>query len=380
MWFKSILVLCIVLPSYGNQDTCQTHDKIVKAGYTAERYDVVTEDGYILEVNRIPRGKGSSWSSKRPVVFMMHGLTGCSNSYVELGSQYAMGFNLADSGFDVWLGNARGVGNSRRHKSLNPDNNRQKSKFFDFSWEEIALYDLPAMIEFALKTAGQDKLHYVGHSQGGTVFLVLNSMKPEYNKKFISAHLLAGVGYQKNFPNSLLKTAARFTTTIHNLAKTSGIYEIMGPDWNSKNAIAKSGCANGACSRSSEVEDIIEEIVNGADLVAGSSVKQFAHFGQNINDRVFRRFYYTPSINLLKYGSLSPPEYNLKKVNVDITMHYALGDDILDERDVLSMVADLPRAKARKVAKDTFSHVDFVASSLVKQLVTDYIIDDLKRR
>ncbi|CAH3966153.1 unnamed protein product [Pieris brassicae] len=284
MWFTSILVLCIVIPSYGNQDTCQTHDKIVKAGYTAERYDVVTEDGYILEVNRIPRGKGSSWSSKRPVVFMMHGLTGCSNCYVELGSQYAMGITIQD---------------------------------------------------------------------------------------------LISCGY---FPPFQLKTAARFTTTIHNLAKTSGIYEILGPDWNSKNANAKSGCANGACSRSSEVEEIIEEIVDGADLMAGSSVKQFAHFGQNINDKVFRRFYHTPSINLLVYGSLNPPKYDLKKVDVDITMHYALGDEILDERDVLSMVADLPRAKARKVAKADFSHVDFVASSLVKQLVTDYIIADLRRR
>ncbi|CAK1544445.1 unnamed protein product [Leptosia nina] len=377
MWCKILLVgvLCTVLPSYGYKakDMCKTHDKIVAAGYPAERYDVETKDGYILEVNRIPRGK-NPWTLRRPVVFLMHGLTGCSNSYVELGPKYAMGFNLADSGFDVWIGNARGVGNSRRHKSLNPDDYFQKKDFFDFTWEHIALNDMPAMIDFALQKSGQDKLHYIGHSQGGTVFLVLNSMKPEYNAKFASAHLLAGVGYQKNFPNTLLKTAAALTTSIHTLASARGVYEIYGPNWNTNRAATRNSAGT------PDVEDILEEIVDGADLMAGSAVKQFAHYGQNINDKAFRRWYYTPTMNLLIYGSLDPPKYDLKKINVDVIMHYTVGDELLDERDVLAMVKDLPRATARKVAKADFKHVDFVASSYVKTLVTDFIVEDLRRR
>ncbi|CAG4983867.1 unnamed protein product [Colias eurytheme] len=358
------------------------HDKIRSAGYPAERYDVTTSDGYILEVNRIPRGQNQHDARARPVVFMMHGLTGCSNSYVELGPRYAMGFNLADAGFDVWLGNARGVGNSRRHVSLNPDHRRQKFDFFDFSWEDIALYDLPAMIDFALQHTGQNRLHYIGHSQGGTVFLVLNSMRTEYNAKFASAHLLAGVGYQRHFPNPTLKRAASFTSSIHALAKTRGVVEIYGPDWTvtSEGIVSSSTCANTTCSRDADLDQIIEEIIDGAELMAGSAVKQFAHYGQNINDRAFRRWYYSPTMNILKYGSATPPSYNLNRINVDVIMHYTLGDDLLDERDVLSMVNDLPRGQARRVAKADFGHVDFVASSLVKSLVTDFIIDDLRRR
>lgn len=71
------------------------------------------------------------------------------------------------------------------------------------------------LIVLFLAHTGEQKLHYVGHSQGGTVFLVLNSMKTEYNDKIASAHLLAGVGYMANFPNAPLRTIAAMTTPIY---------------------------------------------------------------------------------------------------------------------------------------------------------------------
>lgn len=40
---------------------------------------------------------------------------------------------------------------------------------FSRSFDEMAKYDLPATIDFILKKTGQDKLHYVGHSQGTTI-------------------------------------------------------------------------------------------------------------------------------------------------------------------------------------------------------------------
>lgn len=124
-------------------------------------------------------------------------------------------YNLADAGFDVWMGNAKGTRNSRYHVSLNPDDSTEKLEFFDFTFEQIATKDLPAMIDYALEYTGKSQLHYIGHSQGGTVFLVLNSMLPEYNEKIASAHLLAGVGYQNYFPSKYLGSLATHTNTIY---------------------------------------------------------------------------------------------------------------------------------------------------------------------
>jgi len=44
-----------------------------------------------------------------------------------------------------------------------------KSKeYWDFDFEQMGTHDQPAMIDFILKTTGQQKLSYVGHSEGTT--------------------------------------------------------------------------------------------------------------------------------------------------------------------------------------------------------------------
>lgn len=125
-----------------------------------------------------------------------------------------LAYNLADGGFDVWMGNARGNRNSRFHVSLDPDSSSDKVEFFDFTFEEIAILDIPAMIDYILQYTGHEQLHYIGHSQGGTCFFILSSMMPEYNQKIKSAHLLAGVGYQGHFPNGELTALAMMTDII----------------------------------------------------------------------------------------------------------------------------------------------------------------------
>lgn len=57
---------------------------------------------------------------------------------------------LADAGYDVWFGNARGNTYSKRHISLKPDD----AKYWDFSWHEMAFYDVPAEIDYIYKIKG----------------------------------------------------------------------------------------------------------------------------------------------------------------------------------------------------------------------------------
>jgi len=56
-----------------------------------------------------------------------------------------MAFFFADSGFDVWLNNSRGNTFSRHHKHLDPD---VHPGYWNFSFQEMAEYDLPALFEF----------------------------------------------------------------------------------------------------------------------------------------------------------------------------------------------------------------------------------------
>lgn len=66
-------------------------------------------------------------------------------------------------------------------------------KYWEFSWNEIGSYDLPAFIDTVLAKTAQKSLHYIGHSQGTTSFFVMLSMYPEYNDKIRSFHGMAPV-------------------------------------------------------------------------------------------------------------------------------------------------------------------------------------------
>lgn len=159
---------------------------IAEEGYPVEEHYVNTPDGYILKVVRIPGAPNSPPAQGKRVVFVQHGLLCSSADWVVLGKGKALAYLLADAGYDVWLGNARGNTNSRKHQYLSPDH----KDFWNFSWHEIGQIDLPAMIDFVLLNTGEKDLHYIGHSQGTTSFFVMTSLRKEMNAKIRTMHAL----------------------------------------------------------------------------------------------------------------------------------------------------------------------------------------------
>ncbi|XP_046651988.1 lipase lipl-3-like [Daphnia pulicaria] len=103
---------------------------IINRGYPVASYSVTTSDGYILELHRIPGRKGqtSDLGTGKPV-WLQHGLLCSSADWLITPSDQSLAFILADLGYDVWLGNARGNVYSRKHKTLT---HTQKS-YWDFS-------------------------------------------------------------------------------------------------------------------------------------------------------------------------------------------------------------------------------------------------------
>ena len=145
-----------------------------------EEYNVVTDDGYVLGLYRIPGVKGQSQDEQgvrgRPPVLLMHGLWFDMMAWVVNGNQSAPAYVLARAGYDVWLGNHRGVRNSERHVFLDPET----KEYWNFSWEEYGTRDLPAFINFIKTTTGFSKVNYIGHSAGTSGLLAGASLKPEF--------------------------------------------------------------------------------------------------------------------------------------------------------------------------------------------------------
>ncbi|KAJ8540501.1 hypothetical protein K7X08_032488 [Anisodus acutangulus] len=114
--------------------TCQ--DVITELGYPYEALRVVTDDGYILLLERIPR------HDARKVVYLQHGVFDSSMGWVSNGVVGSPAFAAYDQGYDVFLGNFRGLV-SREHV----DSNISPRQYWQYSINEHGTRDIPAMIE-----------------------------------------------------------------------------------------------------------------------------------------------------------------------------------------------------------------------------------------
>ncbi|GFS32406.1 alpha/beta-Hydrolases superfamily protein [Actinidia rufa] len=158
--------------------TCQ--DVITELGYPYEAIPVVTADGYVLLLERIPR------RDSRKVVYFQHGILDSSMGWVSNGVVGSPAFAAFDQGYDVFLGNFRGLV-SREHV----DKNISSRQYWDYSINEHGTEDIPAMLEkihevkvSELKSnqpAGEEeeinddqpyKLCAVCHSLGGAAILM----------------------------------------------------------------------------------------------------------------------------------------------------------------------------------------------------------------
>ncbi|KAL3824772.1 hypothetical protein ACJIZ3_020801 [Penstemon smallii] len=114
--------------------TCQ--DVITELGYPYDAIRVVTADGYILLLERIPR------RDARKVVYLQHGILDSSMGWVSNGVVGSPAFAAFDQGYDVFLGNFRGLV-SREHV----DNDISSRQYWSYSINEHGTEDIPSMIE-----------------------------------------------------------------------------------------------------------------------------------------------------------------------------------------------------------------------------------------
>ncbi|KAK8754079.1 hypothetical protein OTU49_010156 [Cherax quadricarinatus] len=362
---------------------------INKYGYPVEIHTVTTDDGFILTLHRIPHGRVGTRSENeiqtREPVLMQHGLLASSCSWILASPEKAPAYIMADAGYDVWLGNARGNRYSRAHTRLSPD----EEKFWDFSWDEMASLDIPAVIDYILLTTKHQQLYYIGHSMGTTIFFACMATQTKYQSKVKAMFALAPVA-NVSYIKSPIKYLAPFASVIEKLMELLGEYEFLPHNDNFTK------WKEYVCTTYNFEELMCRNAIfflTGFDAPqfnltwlpvilshnpAGTSVRTVAHYAQQYNDGKFEHYDFGKEENMRRYHQTTPPLYYPTRIKVPVVLMSGKNDFLADPKDVSNLAAHLPNLIINYIVPlQDFNHIDFVwgvdAAQYVYRVILKYM-------
>lgn len=400
------LIVANAYPAVPNILSCDedqwrdTKELIESRGFIRETHKVTTKDGYILTVFRL-RDYCALVERPKPVI-LQHGLLDTSRSWLVAspgGHAYeaetadennignTLGFELGKRCFDVWLPNSRGNKYSFEHERLT----NQSLQFWDFTYDEMIMYDLPATIDYILTKTEHKSLNYVGHSQGTLIMFGLLSTRPEYQEKVDKFIALAPVARVSNIYTPF-RHLSKFYFAFSWMSSMKGpfLLSTTAKRYITRficNSPVRSLCSNLLFSISGFSQDnlnISRIGVYSAEYPGGTSFKNMLHWLQAIRSGDFKKFDYGLTGNLEHYGSATPPRYNMDRIaKTKIYLFSARNDWLAPPEDVDFIRESLgtPPALDYVVPDDQFNHNDFLFSlktgPLVNQKVYDILVDKL---
>ncbi|TKW11371.1 hypothetical protein SEVIR_6G229000v4 [Setaria viridis] len=360
---------------------------VAPLGYPCEEHQVTTADGYILSLQRIPRGRGGGGGGRaaggaragQPVL-LQHGVLVDGMSWLLASPEESLPFILADRGFDVWIANNRGTRWSRRHVSLDPSSRL----YWNWSWDDLVVNDLPAMVDYVCSQTRQ-KPHYVGHSMGTLVALAAFS-EGRLVDQLKSAALLTPVAYLAHIttPIGILLARAFVGELLSDLLGVAEFNPLAPPVTNLIRAFCRRpgmncydlvGSITGKnyCLNSSAVDVFLEYEPQP------TSTKTMVHFAQTVRDGVLTKYdYVLPEWNIASYGQAEPPVYEMSNIPAGFPLFLTYGgrDSLADPADVRLLLDDLrghDRDKLTVQYLDQFAHLDFVIGVCAR----DYVYKDM---
>ncbi|CAH0398098.1 unnamed protein product [Chilo suppressalis] len=357
---------------------------IRRNGYDCESHTILS-DGFLLNVHRIPRSKVGGPVS-RNTVLLHHGLFASSADWILNGPQKALAYALADAGYDVWMANIRGNKYSREHIRYKENT----KEYWNFSWHEVAVFDVPAVIDYIHKVKGVDtKIVYIGHSMGTTILFTMLSVRPEYNNKLVGGIAMAPEVFLSNMV-SPLKSMAGITSGFAHAQIVAGVYEFVPKDsflgrlhkmCEAEHANTKI-CNNIIFYLCGEDQEQFNQTVQHmflSKLGTGTSWKTAVHMAQMILSGRFQHFDYGyEERNLRIYGTATPPDYDLSKVTLNITLFWAKNDLLSNEMDVRKLHETLPMTtQMYLVPYPKFNHVDYLWAKEAPRLINNKVFEIL---
>lgn len=371
--------------------------EVFEVPYDKEEFQVtaaelVLKNGFELVEHRVTTLGGRSlilyrMTNKHPgsIIFLMHGLFGSHEDWILTGKN-GLAYYLADEGFDVWMGNARGNKYFREH-----DNYQAHCKeFWHFSWDEMGRYDLSASIDYVLEITGRRRMIFIGHSQGSTTGMALLSEFTQFNSKIALFIALAPLTFVSNTRSPLLRMLSLRDNESYIMRKAIGLQEFVPNEVLTK-SLSSILCDNGTITQyvcKNFMFQLCGFVVNNLDLPnlpliikrfpSRGSSRTLLHYAQELASGRFRRYDFEESENINVYGSLFPPEYFLENITTPVILFYSNNDWMSNNTDVEMMAEKLPQVISSNIIEG-YSHLDFIFANNVKSMVYSKLVGLIKK-
>jgi len=240
------------------------------------------------------------------------------------------------------------------------------SKFWLFGWQEMSEYDVPAIMKYINRETGK-KVNYVGHSQGSLLMFAALADKNPVVKELIQSYIALGpVFYLTNIETCGMKTLA--TTPALELLQKMGVGEFMSLHWIASSAasfvcrLAPSICKGALYAMfdtaPSTHDNTCRYKVFIGHFPAGTSLQDVIHFKQVIQSGTApRKFNYGNIGNLKKYGTVNPPMYDLKNIDMPVYLFGGTADKVSVPVDYYRLHRELPKSELKEY---DLGHMTFV--------------------
>ncbi|WOG82444.1 hypothetical protein DCAR_0101608 [Daucus carota subsp. sativus] len=347
---------------------------IEPSGYPCSEHSTKTEDGYLLGLQRVSSSIGKLGGRKGQPVLLIHGLFMGGDSWFLNSPDESLGFILADQGFDVWVGNVRGTHWSHGHATLSVED----KDFWDWSWQELALFDLAEMIRY-VNAFTNSKVFVVGHSQG-TIMSLAAFTQPGIVKMVAAAALLCPISYLDHITSPFVRDLVFMH--LDGIMVDLGIHQLnFKSDFGTK-------VMDMMCDSNIDCGDLLASITGKNCCFNGSrvdfyldnephpsSAKNLQHLFQMIRKGTFAKYDYGLIKNLKTYGQLKAPSFDLSQIpaSLPIWMGYGGNDALADVTDVQRTIQEL-QSKPDMLYLENYGHIDFLLSIYAKGDVYDNMI------
>jgi len=280
------------------------------------------------------------------------------------------------------LGNNRGNGYSMNNTKYSTND----AKFWEFTFDDMATYDLPTFMNYVLNKTRKTQVHYIGHSEGTIQVFAALCDNPELGKKMKLFVGLAPVAYVYHSRSKLLSVLADLD--LEAVLELLGDHEFYLPT-----AIAK--FLPFICNLDPTLCDFDLNLLMGPSININvsripyylgvepnpTSILNIVHWAQLVEKNVFQKMDWGESKNVEKYGQPTPPPYDLSKwpMSLDYALFTGSNDYLADPADVEQLLSQISKPPVLLHNEPSYAHVDPLWAPDAHKLIYPKILDLLKQ-